>query len=87
MDVRGLIALDKCPVVRPVGVGETLWRVVSKVICLVMRFDAEEVCGMTQLWAGTRAGIEGAIHDMNEPFEKKSTGWVRGVVSKCSECF
>lgn len=87
MDVRGLIALDKCPGVRPFGVGETLWRVVSKVIRLAMRFDAEEVCGMTQLWAGTRAGIEGAIHDMNEPFEKKSTGWVRGVVSKCSECF
>ena len=71
MDVRGLIALDKCPGVRPVGVGGTLWRVVSKVICLAMRFDVEEVCGMTQLWARTRAGIEGAIHDMNEPFKGK----------------
>ena len=38
-----LIALDKCPGVRPVGVGETLRRVIGKVVCVVTKMDAEDV--------------------------------------------
>ena len=71
-----LIALDKCPGVRPIGVGEALQRVFGKVICMVTRSDAEEVAGVSQLSAGTRAGIEGATHAVNEMFmERKSHGW------------
>ena len=74
-DIRGLIAnsliaLDKYPGVHSVGIGEALWRVVSKAICLVTRFDAEEVCVVTQLCALTSAGIEGAVHALNELFEE-----------------
>ena len=54
----------------PVGIGEALRRVVSKAICLVTRFDAEEVCVVTQLCALTSAGIEGAVHALNELFEE-----------------
>ena len=71
-----LIALDKCPGVRPVDVGETLRRVIGKVVCMVTKIDAESVCGVSQLCAGLGAGIEGAVHALNELFDDHSReGW------------
>ena len=80
-DVRGLItsrftALDKCLGVRSVGIAEALLIVVSKAICLVTMFDAEVLCGVTQLCAKTRDGIKGAVHGLNELFEEnREDGW------------
>ena len=61
---------------RPVGIGEALLRVVSKAIYLVTMFDAEVLCGVTQLCAKTRDDIEGAVHTLNELFEEnREDGW------------
>ena len=73
-----LIALDKCPGVRPIGIGKTLCRIIGKAVCLATRLDATLVCGSDQLCAGLQAGIEGAIHGMNELFstyQDRGTGW------------
>ena len=71
-----LIALDKCPGVRPIGVGETLRRVIGKVVCSLTRLDVAEVCGASQLCAGLSAGIEGAVHALNELFDvRRVDGW------------
>ena len=82
-DVRALmacrlIALNKCPGVRPIGIGETLRRVIGKAICSATRLDAALVCGSDQLCAGLQAGIEGAIHAMNDLFithQDQGNGW------------
>ena len=71
-----LIALDKCPGVRPVGIGEALRRVLGRTVCMVTRSDLEDVAGTDQLCAGTKMGIEGAIHAVGDLFnEHKSGGW------------
>ena len=71
-----LIALDKQPGVRPIGIGETLRRLLSKTVCIATRQDIEEMCEISQLSAGIRAGIEGAIHAINDIFnEHGDEGW------------
>ena len=71
-----LVALDKCPGVRPIGVGETLRRIAGKTVCLLTRYDLEDVCKISQLCGGVRAGIEGAIHAISDLFlEREEDGW------------
>ena len=82
-DIRALlasrvIALDKCPGVYPIGVGETLRHLMGKTICLVTRIDASIICGQHQLCAGLQSGIESAIHAMSNLFFENhttSSGW------------
>ena len=64
-----LIALDKCPGVRPIGVGETLRRLISKAILRVTRDDILKAVGSIQLCAGQGAACEAGIHAMRNLFE------------------
>ena len=61
--------MDESPGVRPIGVGETLRRVIGKAIGFATRMDLEDVAGVSQLRADTKERIEGAVHALNETFE------------------
>ena len=57
-----LIALDKIPGIRPVGIGETWRRLLDKCLLQVSGQEAKADCGKEQLAGGVEAGIEGTIH-------------------------
>lgn len=59
-----LVALDKCPGIRPIGIGELWRRLISKCFLKVAGQEAKEACGTDQLCAGLEAGVEGAVHAM-----------------------
>ena len=68
-----LIALDKCPGVRPIGICETARRIISKAVLQVTRADLQDAAGSLQLCAGQIAGIEAAVHTMKEAFAREET--------------
>ena len=57
-----LIALDKNPGVRPIGIGHIWRRAIAKCVLAVAVPAATEACGIDQLCVGLQAGIEGAVH-------------------------
>ena len=64
-----LIALNKRPGVRPIGVCKVTRRIVAKAI----RDDIEEKCGYLEKCSGFPAGLGAAIHAMQEIQSDKST--------------
>ena len=54
-----LVAIDKRPGVRPVGIGETLRRALAKLVMRAAGDQAKTACGNLQLCAGLEAGVEG----------------------------
>jgi hypothetical protein len=65
-----LVALDKQPGVRPVGIGEIYRRLMAKCVLAATGHRATDVCGNLNLCAGLPAGIEGAVHAMTTEWEK-----------------
>ena len=61
-----LVALNKRPGVRPVGIEEMLRRALDKLIMRAARDKSKTACGNLQLCAGLEAGIEGATHDVGQ---------------------
>ena len=68
-----LIALDKHPGVRPIGVGEILRRIIGKVIITTIKPQIMDSAGSLQLCAGQHAGCEAAIHAMTQIFDDEAT--------------
>lgn len=63
------IAIDKCPGLRPVGVGEIVRRIVGKAIMQVTGEEVQRSVGALQLCAGHPTGVEAAIHAMRNFLE------------------
>ena len=57
-----LVAFDKEPGVRPLGIGETLRRVIAKCVLSLEGAKATTACGTANLCSGLSGGIEGAVH-------------------------
>ena len=68
-----LIPLDKCPGVRPVGVGEVVRRVIGKAVMRIVKRDLQDAVGSIQLCAGQDAGCEAAVHAMECIFAEDDT--------------
>ena len=61
-----LVALDKRPRVRPMGIEETLCRALTKLVMRAAGDQAKTACGNLQLCAGFEAGIEGATQAVGQ---------------------
>ena len=64
-----LIALDKCPGVCRIGVGEVVSRILGKAILRIIGQDIQEVAGPLQLCAGQDSGCEAVVHALRQLFE------------------
>ena len=68
-----LIPLNKCPGVRPIGVGEVPRRIIAKAILRIIGKDVEEAAGPLQVCAGQDGGCEAAVHAMRSIFQDADT--------------
>ena len=68
-----LIALDKCPGVRPIGIGETVRRIIGRATARVLSDDIQAAAGPLQLCAGHQSGCESAVHAMHQAFDSSET--------------
>jgi hypothetical protein len=57
-----LLALEKMPGVRPIGIGETWRMAIAKWILQVTGKDATYACKTENLCDGLQGGIDAAIH-------------------------
>ena len=68
-----LIALDKLPGVRPVGVGETWRQLFAKCVLKVTGPEDTHTCKDDQLCAVLKVGINGTVHGVQSIWDANST--------------
>ena len=70
-----LVALDKDGKggVRPVGIGESLRRLISKIVARRVKEDVIKAAGALQVCSGQAAGIEAAVHAARSIWEDEET--------------
>ena len=79
-----LVAPDKRPGVRPIGIGETLRRSLAKLVMRAAGEQAKTACRNLQLCAGLESGIEGATLTVRQRrFERLRT--LRGDKESAAE--
>ena len=61
-----LIALNKCPGVRPIGIGEVVRRILAKVILATIGKEIQDAAGALQVCAGQQVGCEAAVHTVRK---------------------
>ena len=64
-----LVALDKCPGVRPIGISEVMRNITGRIIFDCIRQDLTSLVGNMQLCLGRKCGIERAIHSLRHSFD------------------
>ena len=64
-----LVALDKCPGVSPIGIGEVMRRITGRIMVDCIRQDLTSLVGNMQLCLGQKCGIEHAIHSLRYSFD------------------
>ena len=64
-----LVALDKQPGVRPIGIGDTARRIIAKAVLTIVGSDVQEATGCRQMCGGQISGIEAAVHTARFAFE------------------
>ena len=68
-----LIALDKNPGIRPIGIGEVLRRIIGKAVTRLSKADIIEAAGPLQVSAGQEGGCEAAVHAMRDIYDDDGT--------------
>ena len=72
-----LIPLNKCPGVRPIGIGEVPRRIIAKAVLSILSNEIQDAAGPLQVCAGQEGGCEAAVHVMRQFFSEKD---VEGVL-------
>ncbi len=65
--------LNKCPGVRPIGIGDTSRRIIAKAILTITKGDIQEATGSIQLCAGQISGTETAVHTAQALYHQDET--------------
>ena len=66
-----LMALEKCPGIRPIGIGDIWGWLLANCVLKVAGANTKDACGNVQLCAGLEAGIEGAVPTTHTLFAEK----------------
>lgn len=61
--------MDKCPGVRPIGIGDTARRIIAKAVLAITKPDIQEAAGCSQMCGGQISGIEAAVHAVRSAYD------------------